>query len=71
MREQVSAVDPVGRAALNLTTPLIICKSNQPMERAKNGARYFRNPPQPHMCIQDFIQVKMLLQMSHYSVVIA
>lgn len=23
----------------------------------RNGARLFKNPPQPHMCIQDFIQV--------------
>nr|CAD7458075.1 unnamed protein product [Timema tahoe] len=25
------------------------------MEKNRNGARYFRNPPQPHMCIQDYI----------------
>lgn len=56
MREQLSGVDPVGRVTLNQAAPLITCKSNKPMERAKNGARYFRNPPQPHMCIQDFIQ---------------
>lgn len=23
----------------------------------RNGTRLFKNPPQPHMCIQDFIQV--------------
>lgn len=23
----------------------------------RNGARLFKNPPQPHMCIQDYIQV--------------
>ncbi|XP_069681398.1 DNA ligase 1 isoform X2 [Periplaneta americana] len=56
MRERFNAVDTVGRTTLNQATPLITCKSNKPMERAKNGARYFRNPPQPHMCIQDFIQ---------------
>ncbi|PSN34757.1 hypothetical protein C0J52_22948 [Blattella germanica] len=55
MRERLNAVDKVGRTTLNQATPIILCKSNEPMERAKNGARYFRNPPQPHMCIQDFI----------------
>ncbi|XP_077268542.1 uncharacterized protein LOC143900747 [Temnothorax americanus] len=24
--------------------------------KGRNGARLFKNPPQPHMCIQDFIQ---------------
>ena len=70
MRERLSAVDAVGRVTLNQAAPIITCKSNKPMERAKNGARYFRNPPQPHMCIQDFIQVR-LLQMSYHSVIIA
>lgn len=26
----------------------------------RNGARLFKNPPQPHMCIQDFIQVYLV-----------
>lgn len=28
-----------------------------PRMKGRNGARLFKNPPQPHMCIQDFIQV--------------
>ncbi|XP_012523877.1 uncharacterized protein LOC105829513 isoform X2 [Monomorium pharaonis] len=30
--------------------------SVQPRMKSRNGARLFKNPPQPHMCIQDFIQ---------------
>lgn len=38
---------------------IIPCKIKIQMDRARNGARYFRNPPQPHMCIQDFIEVRI------------
>ncbi|XP_067015362.2 uncharacterized protein [Anabrus simplex] len=54
MRERVSSADTVG-AVLN-QIPLIVCNTNKSMERTRNGARYFRNPPQPHMCIQDYIE---------------
>jgi len=32
-------------------------ESSVPRMKSRNGARLFKNPPQPHMCIQDFIQV--------------
>lgn len=32
-------------------------ESSVPRMKGRNGARLFKNPPQPHMCIQDFIQV--------------
>ncbi|XP_011868830.1 PREDICTED: probable basic-leucine zipper transcription factor Q [Vollenhovia emeryi] len=31
-------------------------ESGVPRMKGRNGARLFKNPPQPHMCIQDFIQ---------------
>ncbi|KAG5320794.1 PIHD2 protein, partial [Pseudoatta argentina] len=31
-------------------------ESSVPRMKSRNGARLFKNPPQPHMCIQDFIQ---------------
>ncbi|KAK7862002.1 hypothetical protein R5R35_013542 [Gryllus longicercus] len=54
MRGRYGSADAVEAAKNHV--PLILCKSNRPMERGRNGARYFRNPPQPHMCIQDFIE---------------
>lgn len=34
----------------------------------RNGARLFKNPPQPHMCIQDFIQV--LYHYNHSKIIV-
>lgn len=31
-------------------------ETSVPRMKSRNGARLFKNPPQPHMCIQDFIQ---------------
>ncbi|XP_063222496.1 uncharacterized protein LOC134531003 isoform X2 [Bacillus rossius redtenbacheri] len=53
MRELLSAAGPVVELTnQDLASP---CRNARPMEKAKNGARSFRNPPQPHMCIQDFM----------------
>ncbi|XP_046982428.1 uncharacterized protein LOC124551846 isoform X1 [Schistocerca americana] len=53
MRERLGSADS-GSKKLSLAY-LHQCKSKRQMDRARNGARYFRNPPQPHMCVQDFI----------------
>lgn len=53
MRERLGSADS-GSKKLSVAY-LHQCKSKRQMDRARNGARYFRNPPQPHMCVQDFI----------------
>lgn len=36
---------------------MVSWRSSKPPERVRGHSRTFRNPPQPHMCIQDFLEV--------------
>lgn len=39
-------------------SPVVVSwRNSKPPERIRSHSRTFRNPPQPHMCIQDFLEV--------------